>query len=243
MTIKKMAAAVSVLVAMVSVTARTQQGKSFDLGSEFSPQKNPNGVWEYGYSAALSLDPGEFRLDHYSNQGVPVSFWHPEHTDQPGPGYYPYVAGNSAGKTSFGSSNGWAVRADEIAMEGSNSGQYSIVRFVAPQTGSYAVSAKFAGIHFGLSTTDVHVLLNGSSLFAADIEGYGGDPGFHAITGASPTADYAGTLKLKRGDTVTFAVGYGRNKTNYGDTTGLIVHVTLLGASSEPNTEPTQPGR
>jgi hypothetical protein len=243
MTIRNVAAVFCIVLAMFSGNAWSQQSKSFNLAADFSPQQNPNGVWEYGYSATSSLDPPEFRLDHYSNQGVPVSFWHPEHTDQPGPGYYPYVAGNNAGKTSFGSSNGWAVRADEIAMEGSNSGQYSMVRFVAPQAGSYAVSAKFAGIHFGLSTTDVHVLLNGSSLFAADIDGYGGDPAFHAITGASPTADYAGTLKMKRGDTVTFAVGYGRNKTNYGDTTGLIVHVTLFSAISEPKTEPAQPGR
>ena len=66
-------------------------------------------------------------------------------------------------------------------MEASNVGQYSVVRFVAPASGTYTISAKFAGVHFGLSTTDVHVLHNGSSLFAADIEGYGGDPAFHKL--------------------------------------------------------------
>ena len=225
---KKRALMTILLAFLASGMACGQQQRQFDLGRDFSPVKNPAGVWQYGYSATSSLDPAEFRLDEYSNQAVPVAFWHPEHTDQPGPGYYPYVAGNTADTTSYGSSKGWAVRADEIAMEASNAGQYSLVRFVAPKSGTYSISAKFAGIHFGLSTTDVHVLHNATDLFTADIEGYGGDPAFHAIVGASPTANYEGQVTLKRGDVLTFAVGYGRNKTNYGDTTGLMVHMTLL---------------
>jgi len=229
-----------IVLACMSGVASGQTGRKFDLGADFSTQKNPNGVWQYGYSATPTLDPAEFRLDQYSNRAVPVAFWHPEHTDQPGPGYYPYVAGNTADTTSYGSSNGWAVRADEIAMEASNTGQYSLVRFVAPKTGTYAVSAKFTGIHFGLSTTDVHVLHNATDLFTADIEGYGGDPAFHPIVGASPTATYEGQVTLKRGDMLTFAVGYGRNKTNYGDTTGLIVHLTLLTKAEQKSHEQGQ---
>ena len=37
----------------------------------------------------------------------------------------------------------------------------------------------------------------------------------------SPTAGYEGLVLLARGHTVTFAVGYGTNKTNYNDTAGL----------------------
>lgn len=133
----------------------------------------------------------------------------------------------------MGSSNGWAVRAEEVAMEASNSGQYSLVRFVAPVAGTYKISARFAGVHFGLSTTDVHVLHNGTSLFVADIDGYGGDPTFHKVQRSSPAAAYSGQVDLKAGDTVTFAVGYGKNKTNFGDTTGLFARVALLaGADS-----------
>ena len=225
---KKTVLTAMLLACLAGGMAWSQQQRQFDLGRDFSSAKNPAGVWQYGYSATPTLDPADFRLDKYSNQGMPVAFWHPEHTDQPGPGYYPYVAGNTADTTSYGSSKGWAVRADEIAMEASNTGQYSLVRFVAPKTGVYVISAKFAGIHFGLSTTDVHVLHDATDLFTADIEGYGGDPAFHAIVGASPTANYEGEMALKRGDVLTFAVGYGRNKTNYGDTTGLIVRITLL---------------
>jgi len=157
----------------------------------------------------------------------PIGFWHPIQGEKPGPGYYPYIAYNSTTHTQVGS-KGWAISAGEIAMEGSNAGQYSLVRFVAPRPGNYSVNAKFAGIHFGLSTTDVHVLKNGSSVFDADIDGYGGDTAFHKIQGPNPTAEYSARMHLKPNDTITFAVGYGKNKTNYSDTTGLSVRIVLL---------------
>jgi len=203
----------------------------FDLSADFSLQQNPNRVWQYGYSATHSLAPDQFRVDKHVDTTGPVGFWHPAASDGPGPGYYPYVAYNSAKQSQFGSSNGWAVRAGEVAMEASNGGQYSLIRFMAPVAGAYQVSAQFAGIHFGLSTTDVHVLRNETSLFDADIDGYGGDPTFHQIEGSSPTAAYSGQFELRAGDIVTFAVGYGKNQTNFGDTTGLFARVVLLGGA------------
>jgi hypothetical protein len=113
-------------------------------------------------------------------------------------------------------------------MEGSNTGQYSLVRFVAPRSGTYSVNAKFVGIHFGLSTTDVHVLKNGNSVFASNIEGYGGDAAFHKVEGSNPQAEYFGQMHLNANDRITFAVGYGKNKTNSGDTTGLSAQIVLL---------------
>src|SRR5215470_4096553 len=155
----------------------------FDLSADFSITKNPNAVWEYGYSATNSLAVDQFRVDQKSAIKGPIGFWHPFQGDEPGPGYYPYIAYNSTRHTQVGS-KGWAISAGEIAMEGSNTGQYSLVRFVAPRAGNYSVNAKFAGIHFGLSTTDVHVLQNGISVFDADIVGYGGDTTFHKIEGS-----------------------------------------------------------
>ena len=87
-------------------------------------------------------------------------------------------------------------RPQEVAIEGSNSGQYGVVEFVAPFAGSYAIQAHFEGVHFRLSSTDVHVLAGDAGLFAAQINGYGGDPAFHAVEGSSPAADYEGTATL-----------------------------------------------
>lgn len=201
---------------------------SFELAANFSFQNNPNQMWQYGYSATNSLDPAEFRLDKFADTSGPVGFWHPAASSGPGPGWYPYVAYNTTTRTQMGSNNGWSVRPSEVAMEASNTGQYSLIRFLAPAAGTYHVTARFEGVHFRLSSTDVHVLHNSVSLFAADIAGYGGDPAFHPVQGASPTATYSGDVSLKTNDTVTFAVGYGKNKTNFCDTTGLVVQIHLL---------------
>ncbi|MFZ0760028.1 MAG: hypothetical protein WAM69_08775 [Candidatus Sulfotelmatobacter sp.] len=210
-----------------------QAQTTFDLSADFSLKNNPNKVWQYGYSATNSLAPDQFRADTESDTSGPVGFWHPATNSGPGPGYYPYVAYNTTKQSqAWPTPNGWVVRGGEVAMEASNSGQYSLVRFVAPVAGTYKVSAQFEGVHVW-STTDVHVLHNATSVFDADIDGYGGDPAFRKVHGASPRAEYSGEIKMKANDTVTFAVGYGKNKTNYGDTTGLFARVLLLaGADS-----------
>lgn len=206
----------------------------FDLSADFSLDKNPNAVWEYGFSATNSLAAEQFQLDQKSLMVGPIGFWHPAQGDAPGPGYYPYIAYNSTKDTQVGS-KGWAISHGQIAMEGSNTGQYSLVRFVAPRAGNYSVNAKFVGIHYGLSTTDVHVLNNGSSVFDAGINGYGGDSAFHTLQGSNPRAEYSGQMHLKADDRITFAVGYGENKTNFGDTTGLSVRIVLLSETKSGN--------
>ncbi len=211
------------LIVIFAVTGRAQV---FDLSADFSLDKNPNAVWEYGFSALDSLAADQFQLDQKSVMIGPIGFWHPTQGDAPGPGYYPYIAHNSTKATQVGS-KGWAISDGQIAMEGSNTGQFSLIRFIAPRTGNYSLHAKFVGIHYGLSTTDVHILRNGHSVFDADIDGYGGDPAFHIVQGQNPRAEYSADMHLKAKDKITFAVGYGKNKTNYGDTTGLSVKILL----------------
>ena len=217
---------IAVVLMFLSLLAGAQT--TFDLSADFSLRDNPNKVWQYGYSATNSLAPDQFRFDKQADTTGPVGFWHPDTNKGPGTGYYPYIAYNTTKQSqAWPSPNGWVVRGGEVAMEASNSGQYSLVRFVAPVAGTYKISAQFAGVHVW-STTDVHVLHNGSSLFDADIDGYGGDPAFRKVQGAGPTAAYSGQIEMKANDTVTFAVGYGKNKTNSGDTTGLFARVVLL---------------
>jgi len=123
---------------------------------------------------------------------------------------------------------GWAMRPTEVAMEGGLMGEYSLVRFVSPISGDYQVDAHFSGIHFGLSSTDVHILKGRVSLFDATIDGYGGDPNFHPIQGASPNADYSAVIHLRAHEILTFAVGFGPNRTHFSDTTGLALTITEL---------------
>ena len=92
----------------------------------------------------------------------------------------------------------------------------------------YKIKATFTGIHFNLSSTDVHILLNAQSIFDDIIEGYGGDSLFHAISGSHPVASYEQTIQLNKNDIITFAVGYGSNKNHYNDTTGLLLYIEAI---------------
>jgi hypothetical protein len=217
-----------VLTILLGRGVGTTSPKMFDLSADFSFEQTSASTWQYGYSASNSLATNQFRLDTYLDKRVPISFWHPATKDRNRPGYYPYVAHNERKESQLEPTHGWAARAGEVAMEASNSGEYSLVRFLVPVSGCYQVKARFEGIHFRLSSTDVHILHGSVHLFDADIDGYGGDTAFHPIEGAHPTASYDGSVLLKAHDTVTFAVGYGENKTNYNDTTGLFARLVLL---------------
>jgi hypothetical protein len=202
-----------------------------DLAAEFSIARNPNGPWEYGFSAGSTPAPGQFLLHRLAVERGAIDFWHPG-AGNAGGDYYPYAAWNPSRQTRADPTLSWAIRPGEIALEASNDGQYAIVRFVAPRPGRYRIKVRFAGVHFRLSTTDVHVLAGATPVFDGVVEGYGGDPAFHPIEGAAPRAVWSGGVVLDRGDIVTFAVGYGRNRTHFNDTTALRARVRWAGAGS-----------
>lgn len=198
------------------------QSAVFDLGRDFSFTANPNGPWRYGYTKGTELTGSAFAPVTATELTPSVGFWHP------GPGstgYYPYIAANLGPTITQDATGSWAIRPGEVALEGSASGQLAAIEFTVPRAASYTISADFAGIHKGLSTTDAHVLLNDESLFTATISGYGGDPGFHPRQGPSPTASYRTTRDLRAGDVLIFAIGIGPNQTHYNDTTGLVLTI------------------
>jgi hypothetical protein len=61
-------------ITLLFLSAISQAATTFDLSTDFSLQHNPNGVWQYGYSASNSLDPKEFRFDGYADQAAPIGF-------------------------------------------------------------------------------------------------------------------------------------------------------------------------
>jgi hypothetical protein len=195
----------------------------FDLGGDFSFSRNPNGPWRYGSTRTSTLVAADFQLDAFAVATTPIGFWHP---GEGSGAYYPYVAANVGAAASADPTSSWALRPGEISMEASADGRYAAVQFVAPEAGAYAFEADFEAVHFRLSTTDVHVLDGETSLLSAQLDGYGGDPAFHAVEGQSPRASYRGTRTLQAGGILTFAVGVGADGTNFNDTTGLVLRVS-----------------
>lgn len=187
--------------------------------------ENPGDNWEIGYSVGDTLDPSQFRLCTFADTASIIALWHPAKEQ---PGTYPYTGQNRSSTSQVHASNRWALKPYQVAMEGSNTGQFSMLRFTVPVSAKYRIKVIFEGVHIGLSTTDVHVLKNDQHLFDDNIDGYGGDTTFHPITGQHPSAVYESTLDLQKNDIITFAVGYGSNKTHYNDTTGLLILIEII---------------
>ncbi|HPP53715.1 MAG TPA: alpha-galactosidase, partial [Thermoguttaceae bacterium] len=92
-------------------------------------------------------------------------------------------------------------------------GEYSVVRFQAPEAGQYQVQAKMLGID-QKATTDVHVLAGARSLFTGQID----------MAQKKTEVQYQGQITLEKGQTLDFVVGWG-NGNYYCDSTGLEVQI------------------
>ena len=105
--------------------------------------------------------------------------------------------------------------AGRLALHPGPKGEYAVIRWTAPEATKCTIDALFSDITVNAATTDVHVLHNGSPLFndLLNLQGKGRD------------AKYTGSVLVKKGDTIDFAVGQG-NADYGGDTTGLSATIT-----------------
>jgi hypothetical protein len=195
-------------LALLGLTSgRPAAAQKYDASADFSTTNDPSpfngGVWSYGYEDILGTG---FVLDP-SNSPQTLSFNSAIQGWAAGTGGYSYVAQNtSAVAVSYVDVT---LQPGQIVMHPDATGQYSVVRFTAPTTGDYTLDTAFSGLDTTPTTTDVHVLLDGSSLFDGAVDSY-----------EIPQA-YSSSLSLSAGDTVDFAVGDGSNKNYFNDSTGL----------------------
>lgn len=197
-----------IATAILGFAASPSLAITFDAAADFSVTNNPNGVWQYGWSSTLGSD---FNL--YTSAGIDagLNFWR-----------YPpitYLGAPAVWHNGTGSliENGTvSTQAGQMAFHPGPNGQYSIVRWTAPETGNYSLATAFAGADFvGPTTTDVHVLHNSTSLFNDFVNGFG-----------TPSAkSFASTLSVVAGDTIDFAVGFG-NGNFYFDSTSLAATIS-----------------
>jgi hypothetical protein len=93
-------------------------------------------------------------------------------------------------------------------------GEYSVVRWTAPIDGEFSLVARFIAID-PAATTDVHVLSDGRSLFKELIN----------LEERGKTAGFDQKLKVSRGESLDFVVGWG-NFTHAHDSTGLEISLS-----------------
>ncbi|MFI5385386.1 MAG: alpha-galactosidase, partial [Fimbriimonadales bacterium] len=96
-----------------------------------------------------------------------------------------------------------------VAFHPGPKGEYSVVRWTAPSKGDYQIDSAFTGID-GQTTTDVHVLHEGKSLF----------DGLINLEGRGKRVAFNGPVHLEAGENLDFVVGYGNGDYRF-DSTGL----------------------
>jgi hypothetical protein len=184
---------------------------------------NPSGTWSYGWLASgtqplAGYNPGDLNLFGTYLTGTVgnlpatgVNSWCDAGTF--GNGCLPSVAKNTTGSLAeYGTvaQPPWLLNLQPGAL-----GEFVVVRWTAPSTGSYNASAWFQGMDIGDAqsfgtTTDVYIALNGSSVFSGAIGSYGDTQFAFGL----PTF-------YNQNDRVDFIVGYGENGNNLNDSTGL----------------------
>src|SRR5262249_15593456 len=159
----------------------------------------PNGVWSYGWLAPGAA-PNSSTFTLYSQQftiAAGVEVWG---SNTVAPQWDFYNSSNAPQQTYFGT---LTLQPGQAAFHPGPDGEYSVYRFTAPAAGTYSVSAGFSGLdwggtdtsapNFGMTSTDVHVLDNGLSIFDGTING-SDVPGL--VSGSNPTASFSTILSL-----------------------------------------------
>jgi hypothetical protein len=208
---------IAVSVGLLAI-APASQAASYDPATDFSTTTNPNGVWTYGSSTTLGGTYGTF-VKNGTFDGL--NYWQ-EGTGTPGNSdALPWIAVNPSSSTVDYST--LHVNPGELTLHPGVTGHYAVLRFTAPTAGQYDVNSDFFGQDsVGPTTTDVHVLVNGTTTFNGLINDY-----------RTTFASFHQIVSLTQGETVDFAVGLGSNGTYFYDSTGLKATITAV---PEPST-------
>ena len=198
-----------------SLAAPSTARAGFDAAADFSPTSNPNGVWSYGWTQALG---SSFIADAIHESEAGLDFWEGSIANGATPGSFPLVVHNGTANTII-TAGTVSVAPGQLALHPGPDNEYSVLRWTAPRNDAVSIRSVFDGFDFvGPTSTDVHVLHNGSSLFDDDVQGFGG----------SSAVTFNSVLTVAQGDTIDFAVGFGRNGSFFFDTTGLSATIATV---------------
>lgn len=182
-----------VLVGSIGSLNRVQADLIYDAAADFSPTSNPNSVWSYGSSATLG---SAFILGTAHGNSLGIDYWVNDWLTAA-----PSITHNGTGSPITFAGVSW--QPGQLGFHPGSAGQNAVIRFTAPSSATYSLDAAFAGLDQTPTTTDVHILLNGTSIFDGIVNAFGSGPAFSAA------------LALSGGDTVDFSVGFGQNGNYY----------------------------
>jgi hypothetical protein len=155
---------------------------SWNAADDFSATNNPNGPWSSGWRASDRLLSTDFNL---FTQVFPQSYgsgWRDPANSASGA---PNCVKNTSSVTAYG------VAPGQVALHPGPSGEYALLRWIAPRSGTFQVNAQFLVGNDG--ETDASVVLNGVSQWYA------------LTTSTNPT--FSQSLSMNQSDFLDFAVG------------------------------------
>ena len=190
---------------------------AFSFGDNWSISANPQGGYSYGY-AANTTDPLTLFNEGFVSQPGIEEAWRTVGVSLP-----VLVKNITDSDMMPGTALLRAAPSRFLNVHPGFGGEYAVISYALPTSGTLAFTADFAGHDILGTTTDVHVILDGVELFAGSISGIGS-----TLSYATPV----GGLAVTAGDKLEVRVGYG-NGSNYADSTGVKVEGSLT-AVPEP---------
>lgn len=183
---------------------------------DFSQVANPHSSWAYGYG---SVGTSFALLTDFGPNDVTVPSW-----IQPGNGGHPpYVGLNTSGRTvSVSTVNVFTNVLDVHPGPDSD----VIIRWIAPEAGTYSVSGLFELLDIFPTGVTGHVYVNSTDISS---NAFGGGTGVlmgpgSTSTGPGQTELFSFLLPVLAGDAISFAVS--PNNTYFNDSTGFAATIS-----------------
>lgn len=196
--------------ALLSI-AGAVSAQTYDAAKDFSIASNPNGVWQYGFTNTNILG-SRFIRDTRTFTFGPLEAWAGDRAADGNPS----ISYNTSNTEFVSTTVRW--QPGQMILHPGPGGEYSVLRWTAPNAGILNIQTAFIGQDVGGTTTDVHVVHNDVSLFDGVVNGY--------LNGTS----FTGSIRVAANDTLDIAVGYGNGHTFSNDATGVKARFALVPA-------------
>ena len=156
---------------------------------------NPNGVWTYGWSSTLTSSLTLYSRNRTTTQDCPGSTYRAWDDPANNESTTPSITKNIGPDCSDGNVD---IPSGVMTQHfgGLSGSDYSHIVFTAPSDADYLLDVTFTGRQHDVDS-DVHILVNGNSLLS------------ELITENLQTKHFTGTVFLRAGQTIDFAVGPG----------------------------------
>ena len=191
----------------------------YNPATQWDATNNPsaNGPWTYGYKTTLTGSLTLFDTTASNTSGGVLLEWYASAVMSG----LPNVAYNSSGTTDWTYLSATVVSPGEIDLHPGALNQMPVLRFTAPQAGTYTFAGNFNGDSTAGTTTNAYLQQNGTTFYSI------------AVTGFNTAFGFNETRSAVAGDTFDFVIDYGNDLDYSSDSTGLFLTVSAI---PEPST-------